>query len=263
MSSAISGKVLVTGGSGFLGINLIRVPINHHLFWNDQMDEPNPFGFEQLERLASICVAQGLYFLPDLHTTPGGQNPDWHSECRTGTPLFWEFEAFQKRAVKIWSAIAERLKDCTALLGYDLLNEPVLPSGQAGLLNRFYRRAITAIRKQDPRHLVFLEGDRFSMDFSSITPLCDPNWAYAYHFYPGVWNERLLDPAMDEKERRKAFASALGVAAGAIKLGCCTSLAVSAGLALGGRPRRLGAGASGVWVSSDKREILAMASARR
>ncbi len=193
-----------------LGINLIRVPINHHLFWNDQMDEPNPFGFEQLERLASICVAQGLYFLPDLHTTPGGQNPDWHSECRTGTPLFWEFEAFQKRAVKIWSAIAERLKDCTALLGYDLLNEPVLPLGQAGLLNRFYRRAITAIRKQDPRHLVFLEGDRFSMDFSSITPPCDPNWAYAYHFYPGVWNERLLDPAMDEKERRKAFASALG-----------------------------------------------------
>ena len=92
-----------------LGVNLIRVPINHHLFWNDQLDEPNPFGFEQLERLASICVAQGLYFLPDLHTTPGGQNPDWHSECRTGTPLFWEFEAFQKRAVKIWSAIAERL----------------------------------------------------------------------------------------------------------------------------------------------------------
>jgi len=192
-----------------LGVNLIRVPINHHLFWNDQLDEPNPFGFEQLERLASICVAQGLYFLPDLHTTPGGQNPDWHSECRTGTPLFWEFEAFQKRAVKIWSAIAERLKDCTALLGYDLLNEPVLPAGQTELLNRFYRRAIAAIRKQDPQHLVFLEGDRFSMDFSAITPPFDPNWAYAYHFYPGVWDECLLDPAMDEKERREAFASAL------------------------------------------------------
>ncbi|MCE5343819.1 MAG: glycoside hydrolase family 5 protein, partial [Eubacteriales bacterium] len=192
-----------------LGINFIRVPINHHLFWNDDQDTENPYGFEQLERLASICEANGLYFLPDLHTTPGGQNPDWHSECRTGTPQFWEFKTFQNRAVKIWGAIAARLGECASLLGYDLLNEPVLPCGGNERLQRFYRDAIAAIRKTDPHHIVFLEGDRFSMDFSKMTPPVDDNWAYTYHFYPGVWDKHLLDPEMDDTARRDALASAL------------------------------------------------------
>lgn len=192
-----------------LGINFIRVPINHHLFWDDVLDVPNLYGFDQLERLADICQKSGLYFLPDLHTTPGGQNPDWHSECRTGKPQFWEFQCLRNRAVHILAEIAGRFKDCPALLGYDLLNEPVLPPGQMDLLNSFYSNAITAIRKQDPHHIVFLEGDRFSMDFSAITPPKDSNWAYAYHFYPGVWDEKLLEPAMPEPERKHAFAEAL------------------------------------------------------
>jgi len=192
-----------------LGINFIRVPINHHLFWNDELDVPNRYGFDQLERLADICQKSGLYFLPDLHTTPGGQNPDWHGECRTGTPQFWAFQCLRDRAVRILAEIAERLKDCPALLGYDLLNEPVLPPGQTGLLNGFYHDAIAAIREQDPHHIVFLEGDRFSMDFSAITPPEDDNWAYAYHFYPGVWDEKLLEPTMPEAERKPAFEKAL------------------------------------------------------
>jgi endoglucanase len=193
-----------------LGINFIRVPINHHLFWNDDRDTENPYGFAQLERLAQLCEASGLYFLPDLHTTPGGQNPDWHSECGTGTPLFWQFEAFQNRAVKLWGAIAARLGKYVSLLGYDLLNEPVLPDGKSESLQGFYRDAIAAIRKTDTRHIVFLEGDRFSMDFTQVPPPDDGNWAYTYHFYPGVWNGRLVDPTMDGTACRTAMASALG-----------------------------------------------------
>lgn len=192
-----------------LGVNFIRVPINHHLFWNDEQDTPNRYGFDQLERLAGICQENGLYFLPDLHTTPGGQNPDWHSECRTGTPQFWAFRCLQSHAVQILAEIAERLRDCPMLLGYDLLNEPVLPPGRADLLNGFYRDAIAAIRRRDPHHIVFLEGDRFSMDFADIEPPEDDNWAYAFHFYPGVWEEKLLDPALPEQVRTQAFADAL------------------------------------------------------
>jgi endoglucanase len=192
-----------------MGVNLIRVPINHHLFWDDERDEMNPFGFAQLERVAAICREAGLYFLPDLHTTPGGQNPDWHSECRTGAPLFWEFKTFQRRAAAIWGAIAAQMRNEPALLGYDLLNEPALPDGRGAELDRFYREAVAAVRAEDPDHIVFLEGDRFSMDFSGITPPEDDNWAYTYHFYPGVWDERLLSPEMDDDAREKALAAAL------------------------------------------------------
>lgn len=192
-----------------LGINFIRVPINHHLFWDDQTDMPREYGLLQLHRLADICEQSGLYFMPDLHTTPGGQNPDWHSESRTGTAQFWEFAVLRNTAVALWRKIARCLKHSTALLGYDLLNEPVLPGGSTGLLNAFYRDAVKAIREEDPNHIVFLEGDRFSMDFSRIIPPDDNNWAYTYHFYPAVWDEKLLDTGVSEDTRSEMFEKAL------------------------------------------------------
>ncbi len=193
-----------------LGINFIRVPINHHLFLDDETDTPREFGFMQLKRLADICEQSGLYFMPDLHTAPGGQNPDWHSESRTGTAQFWEFAVLRKTAVVLWREIARCLKHSSALLGFDLLNEPVLPSGNTELLNVFYRDAIHAIREEDTNHIVFLEGDRFSMDFSRIVPPDDNNWAYTYHFYPAVWNEKLLDTGVSEESRAEMFENALG-----------------------------------------------------
>jgi aryl-phospho-beta-D-glucosidase BglC (GH1 family) len=193
-----------------LGVNFIRVPMNHHLFWDDETDSSREFGFLQLKRLAAICEQSGLYFMPDLHTTPGGQNPDWHSESRTGTAQFWEFAVLRSRAVALWREIARCLKDSTALLGYDLLNEPVLHNGNTEPLNAFYRDAIKAIREEDLHHIVFLEGDRFSMDFSKIIPPEDDNWAYTYHFYPAVWDEKLLDTAISEESRAGMFENALG-----------------------------------------------------
>ncbi len=197
-----------------LGINFIRVPINHHLFWDDEQDIPNPFGFAQLSRLAKICMDSGLYFLPDLHTTPGGHNPDWHSECRTGSPQFWAFGCLRRRAVRILGEIAVLLGDCPALLGYDLLNEPVLPQGRAALLNDFYRDAVAAIRRHDANHIIFLEGDRFSMDFSAVAPLDDAQWAYTFHFYPGVWDACLLEAAMPAAQRKEALEGALAAILG-------------------------------------------------
>jgi hypothetical protein len=56
-----------------LGVIFIRVPMNHHLFWDDETDSFREFGFLQLKRLAAICEQSGLHFMPDLHTTPGGK----------------------------------------------------------------------------------------------------------------------------------------------------------------------------------------------
>lgn len=131
------------------------MPINHHLFWNDDTNTPNAYGFTQLKRLAIIREEVGLYFLPDLYTTTGRQNLDWHSECRTGASELWQFQIFQYRAVKIWEQIVNCLKDSPALLGYDLFNEYVLPENGFELLNGFYREAIREIRKGGQAHIVF------------------------------------------------------------------------------------------------------------
>jgi aryl-phospho-beta-D-glucosidase BglC (GH1 family) len=37
-------------------------------------------GFKHLDRVINICAQHGIYTILDLHTAPGGQNTDWHSD---------------------------------------------------------------------------------------------------------------------------------------------------------------------------------------
>ena len=184
-----------------LGVNFIRVPFAHSLVFDDQTGAFREEGLAALRRLGAICDKYRLFYMPDLHTTPGGQNPDWHSGNRTGIPQFWQYRAFRDQAVMIWQRVAEVLRDSEYLLGYDLLNEPVLPDGDKTLLNEFHTRAAQAIRQVDQRHLLLVEGGRFAMDFSGIE-LPDPGRStFTYHFYPTVWEPSLEDPSMAEADR--------------------------------------------------------------
>lgn len=107
--------------------------------------------------------------MPDLHTTPGGQNPDWHSDNMTGIPQFWHFRIFQEQIVKLWKAIAARYKEEPFLLGYDLLNEPFLMPKKEGLLNAFLEEVpfnkydMIGIHFPHRRRHFFKERDRKSV----------------------------------------------------------------------------------------------------
>lgn len=192
-----------------IGVNFLRVPVSYRLFWDDQTSAPRQEGIAALQRLNDICTRHKLFFMPDLHSTPGGQNPDWHSECATGQAQFWQYQAFRDVAASVWGSIAQALKDSEYLLGYDLLNEPLLPGPDKTLLNRFHADAVAAIRRHDPRHLVLVEGGRFAMDFSDVV-LPDPGRScYTYHFYPGVWEPALNDPQLSSQQRRDGFRRAL------------------------------------------------------
>ena len=84
-----------------------------------------------------------------------------------------------------------------------MLNEPGYDM-DADTLNGFYRRAISSIRQVDPNHIIFLEGSDFGRCFDLLEDPDDPQIAYAFHFYPFVLDEDVLDPAMPE-EKRDAF----------------------------------------------------------
>ena len=191
-----------------MGVNLVRVPFNLGRLYDAQRDAFRPEGLALLRTLGEICERHRLFFLPDMHTVPGGQNPDWHSECETGVPLFWRYEVLRCAAVRAWGKIAGELKGFRYLAGYDLLNEPVLPEGQENLLDAFHARAAEAIRQEDPDHLIFIEGNRFSMDFRGVGLPDLERSAYTYHFYPAVWDSRLGDPALPEEERQAGFRKA-------------------------------------------------------
>lgn len=187
------------------GINLLRVPFNYHLFMDDQ--NPGIYkeeGFFYFDRLMEFSRKYEIYILPDLHTVPGGQNPDWHSDNQTGFPQFWYYKVFRDQIALLWQAIADRYKEEPFLLGYDLLNEPFLiPKDDR--LDSFYKEVIAAIRQVDNNHIVFIEGDFFAMDFSSIHSIDDVQTALAFHFYPTVWETDLFQKEYDRSKRKFEF----------------------------------------------------------
>lgn len=188
------------------GVNVIRVPFNYRLFIDDE--KPNEYreeGFRYFDRLVTLCNKHEVFLLPDLHTAPGGQNPDWHSDNQTGVPQFWHFGLFQKQIVALWKAIAARYAQETWILGYDLLNEPFLIPERKGMLHAFYHEVTKAIREVDQNHLLFLEGDYFAMDFSSLGEIQDEQTALTFHFYPTVWEPDLFEKDYDRDKRKEAF----------------------------------------------------------
>ena len=78
--------------------------------------------------------------------------------------------------------------------GLRLINEPADPSGEK--VFPYYRRLFDAIRKIDPHHIIFLEGNRYATDFDMFTEIWD-NVVYTNHDYagPGVYSTVAIIPA--------------------------------------------------------------------
>ncbi|KAI0383486.1 glycoside hydrolase superfamily [Hypomontagnella monticulosa] len=166
-----------------LGFNCLRLSFNYRHFEDDM----NPFvikeeGFKHLDRVIELCTKYKIYTILDLHAAPGGQNQDWHSDNPTGYAAFWDHKHFQDRVVNLWKVIAQRYKSNPWVAGYNPLNEPA--DVEWSRLLSFYDRIVPEIRAVDPNHILFLEGNTFSMDFSGFDKVF-PNAVYAIHDYCG------------------------------------------------------------------------------
>ena len=164
-----------------LGLNLLRIPINYHLFEDDLNPGVIKEGaFKHLDRVIELCAKHQIYTIIDLHAFPGFQNQHWHSDNPTHKALFWKHKDFQDRALHLWEVIAERYKDQPWVAGYDLMNEPADPTGKK--VFPYYKRLRDAIRKIDPKHILFLEGNTYATDFDMFKEVWD-NVVYTNHDY--------------------------------------------------------------------------------
>jgi hypothetical protein len=164
-----------------LGVNCLRLPINYRHFERDA----RPFelleeGFERLARAVDVCAAHGIYSVIDLHAAPGAQNQHWHSDNGTHVAEFWRHPHFQDRVVHLWRALAERFRGHEWVAGYNLLNEPGDPTGT--VVGPFHDRLVAAVREVDPDHIVFVDGNTYSTDFSIFGEPYE-NAVYALHDY--------------------------------------------------------------------------------
>ncbi len=185
-----------------LGLNLIRIPIHYRRFEDDMNPGViNEKGFEFLDKVVELCAKYEIYTIIDLHALPGFQNQDWHSDNPTHRALFWDHKDFQDRALHLWEVIADHYKDQPWVAGYDLINEPADPTKEK--VFPYYKRLYEAVRKVDPNHIIFIEGNKYSTEFDMFTEIWD-NVVYTNHDYadpgfidggdyPGISRGRYVD----------------------------------------------------------------------
>jgi hypothetical protein len=184
-----------------LGFNAVRVPLHYRLLMDeDGQVRPDGEGFRLLDDLVAWSRAQGLYVLFDLHGAPGGQT-GFHHDDGPGYPLLFYVRAYQDATVRLWQSVAARYRDEPAVLGYDLLNEPVAPFHDTAYLNsrltEFYHRLVAAIRAVDPHHIIVLGGSEWNGNFSVFPGPLAGNTVYSYHKYWSKTDRSAIQPYLD------------------------------------------------------------------
>jgi len=166
------------------GANCVRVPFNYKLI------ETSPFhytrdGLSYLKRVLRWAKEYNLRIILDLHAACGSQNCDWHGDS-SGRALLWEKSSHRERTYALWEYIVDALKDEPALLGYDVLNEPVVGRSQLRLLLDFYKRLVRSIRKHDREHTIFLEGNRWGQQIEFLQDALDDRVCVSIHTYEPI-----------------------------------------------------------------------------
>lgn len=165
-----------------LGFNMIRLPFSYKYLEDDAAPfEIKESGFRYLDRVIQQCGAHGIRVILDLHSLPGWQHQDWHCDNPSHTSQFWVHRTFQDRVIHLWRAIAARYKGNPWVAGYNPINEPADASEE--LVGPYYERLVAAIREIDPDHILFLDGNRYGLDFH-VFGEAPPNTVYSPHDYP-------------------------------------------------------------------------------
>jgi hypothetical protein len=169
-------------------VNLVRWQINStggptspaDTMTIDQYDKWLNGSLSHLDEMMPYFKAAGIKVVIDMHTPPGGQNPNHIYR------IFTE-EAYQKHFGDLWEMIAHRYAGNTQVWGYDLVNEPMIQNDDTDLLDWHDLAEQTALRVRhiDHVHAIIVEPDPGGM-VSSITnfaPLTVPGVVYSVHMY--------------------------------------------------------------------------------
>ena len=168
--------------------NHIRWPLQWGGFPHGPADTATVFQYELWLESALEHLDSSLPFfhqvdikvLLDLHTPPSGRDKEnqW--------PLFYN-ETFQDAFLTVWDKKANRYKNETQIIGFDLVNEPNDQDLVPGLLS-WRDLAITIIqriRTIDPQRTIIVEASSNGNVYTLPTfePVAFENIIYSFHMY--------------------------------------------------------------------------------
>ena len=217
-----------------MGFNTVRFLINYNLFEDDS--RPYTYkqsGFTWLDKNIAWAKKYGLRIILDMHCPQGGyqswdqtntsnfqSNPDFGG-YNEGDAL-WLIPENQKRLTALWTKIAEYYADEEAIIGFSIVNEPVVAmdglstngSSYLATSNSIYTKCmnlykelmdttIASIRTVDTNHIIFsqricayADPDLDWANWVDVKNLnfvlsSDKNVVYEFHFYkPGAFSQQ-------------------------------------------------------------------------
>jgi endoglucanase len=145
-------------------------------------------GFRLLDSLVAWCTRYRVGIIWDMHGAPGAQNAENISDSDGEARLWTEPDVYWPRLRALWRRIAERYAGNPYIIGYDLLNEPLLRRYEGideAELRTLYVQLTKTIREVDPNGIIFVEGDDWAQNFRALEPIdWDPHLVLAFHRYP-------------------------------------------------------------------------------
>ena len=159
-----------------LGVEIIRVPIWFEEFSSGKPDySVEDWLWESIDNAVSWCEEYQMYMIIDFH-----------NNCSDGHPTKPDVE---KMLVKIWKQIAERYKDKSDYVLYEIMNEPHLSSAspEADIVKwgKVQGNVLKEIRAIDKKHTVIVGGEQ-SNSLGAMLKLPDykdDNIIYNFHDY--------------------------------------------------------------------------------
>jgi hypothetical protein len=176
-----------------MGVNSIRPALLASGLMSKVQPDSQPYafsdeGFRLLDSLVAWSTRNRVGIIWDMHGAPGAQNAENISDSDGEARLWTEPAVYWPRLGALWRRIAERYAGNPYIIGYDLLNEPLLRRYE-GInetdLRTLYVQLTKTIREVDPNGIIFVEGDDWAQNFRALEPIdWDPRLVLAFHSYP-------------------------------------------------------------------------------
>jgi len=166
-----------------MGMNTVRFYMNYKTF----EDDANPYvykqsGWDWINANIAWAKANNVYLILNMHVPQGG----FQSNGNGGA--LWNDPNNQARLKALWFNIAKLYASEQTIVGFDLLNEPVVTTS----INQWKNLAqdiIDTMRTVDQNHMMIVERvNAVGSDWSNnadmnFFELNDNNLAYEFHFY--------------------------------------------------------------------------------
>ena len=153
------------------GFDHIRIPIDFRLIYSESTKSFNEKEIAKFDNVLDLVEKSGLYATIDFH--------GWYDI----TP---RDKAAKETFLTIWGLVAERYKDRSELISFELMNEPGIKLMNVQEHNDLQAEAIAVIRKTNPTRLIICaapDGNQPWLLKDLKLPAGDKNLAVAVHIY--------------------------------------------------------------------------------